>query len=79
MPMVPPSSQPQARATSSMPVRTRRIDGPRSARPVMIPSRGSGPEAGADVHADPGTGDDQPGDEQGPLRRAGRAGRGAAG
>lgn len=43
-PTVPPSSQPAASTTSSMPVRVRRSDRPvRADRPVIRPSRGPGP------------------------------------
>ena len=42
-PTVPPSSQPAARADSSMPVRAIHGGTPRSASPVITPSRGPGP------------------------------------
>src|SRR5439155_16596774 len=42
-PTVPPSSHPAARTRSSMDVRAIRIEIPRSASPVMRPSRGPGP------------------------------------
>ena len=50
-----------------MPVRTKRIDGPLLGQGRHDPVARAGAEASTDVHADAGSGDDQPGDEQRPL------------
>lgn len=42
-PTFPPSSHPVPSTTTSMPVRTTRIECPRAAMPVISPSRGPGP------------------------------------